>query len=163
MDRAWKSFGYLTYSGPNLWSCPLPLAQGQCPVARLSLLISLWFTLLSQPITILVFTICFWVPFPHCWWCFPGGLEGEESACNVGDLGSDPWAGMIPWRREQLPAPVFWPGESHGQRSLAGYSTCTVHKESGMTEQLSLHFTSPLLELGNKVTESLCSYPDLFS
>ena len=23
---------------------------------------------------------------------------------------------------EQLPTPVFWPGEFHGQRSLAGYS-----------------------------------------
>ena len=28
----------------------------------------------------------------------------------------------IPWRREWLPTPVFSPGESHGQRSLAGYS-----------------------------------------
>ena len=24
----------------------------------------------------------------------------------------------IPWRREWLPAPVFWPGKPHGQRSL---------------------------------------------
>ena len=30
--------------------------------------------------------------------------------------------GKIPWRREWLLAPVFLPGESHGQRSLAGYS-----------------------------------------
>jgi len=28
----------------------------------------------------------------------------------------------IPWRREQLPTPVFVPREFHGQRSLAGYS-----------------------------------------
>ena len=28
----------------------------------------------------------------------------------------------IPWRREWLPTPVFWPGEFHGQKSLAGYS-----------------------------------------
>jgi len=28
----------------------------------------------------------------------------------------------IPWRREWQPTPVFLPGESHGQRSLAGYS-----------------------------------------
>ena len=27
-----------------------------------------------------------------------------------------------PWRRAWLPIPVFWPGEFHGQRSLAGYS-----------------------------------------
>ena len=26
----------------------------------------------------------------------------------------DPWVGKIPWRRERLPTPVFWPGEFHG-------------------------------------------------
>ena len=34
---------------------------------------------------------------------------------NVGDLGSilglDLWVGKIPWRRERLPTPAFWPGE----------------------------------------------------
>jgi len=34
----------------------------------------------------------------------------------------DPWVGKIPWRRKWQPTPVFLPGESHGQRSLAGYS-----------------------------------------
>ena len=29
----------------------------------------------------------------------------------------------IPWRRERLPTPVFLPGEFHGQKSLAGYSS----------------------------------------
>ena len=38
-----------------------------------------------------------------------------------------------PWRRTQQPTPVFLPGESHGQRSLAGYSLW-VQKESDMTE-----------------------------
>ena len=28
-----------------------------------------------------------------------------------------PWAGKIPWRRERLPTPVFWPGEFHGLNS----------------------------------------------
>ena len=28
----------------------------------------------------------------------------------------------FPWRREWKPTPVSFPGESHGQRSLAGYS-----------------------------------------
>ena len=37
-------------------------------------------------------------------------------------LGFDPWVGKIPWRRAQQPTPVFLPGESHGQRILAGYS-----------------------------------------
>ena len=45
----------------------------------------------------------------------------------------DPWVGKILWRRAWQPAPVFLPGESHGQRSLVGYSP-PGHKESGMTE-----------------------------
>ena len=32
-----------------------------------------------------------------------------------GRAGFDPWVGKIPWRREQLPTPVFWPREFHGQ------------------------------------------------
>ena len=32
------------------------------------------------------------------------------------------WVGKIPWRRKWQPTLVFLPGESHGQRSLAGYS-----------------------------------------
>ena len=53
---------------------------------------------------------------------FHGGSDDKESACNVRDLGSIPGLGRFPWRREQLPTPVFWPGESDGQRSLASYS-----------------------------------------
>ena len=34
----------------------------------------------------------------------------------------DPWVGKIPGRRAWQPTPVFLPGESHGQKSLAGYS-----------------------------------------
>ena len=26
----------------------------------------------------------------------------------------DPWVGKIPWRRDRLPTPVFWPGVFHG-------------------------------------------------
>ena len=36
--------------------------------------------------------------------------------------GFDPWVRKIPWRRAWQPTSVFLPGESHGQRSLAGYS-----------------------------------------
>ena len=42
-----------------------------------------------------------------------------------------------PWRREWQPSPVFLLGESHGQRSLAGYSPWS-HQESGTTEQLNM-------------------------
>ena len=36
--------------------------------------------------------------------------------------GIHPWVGKVPWRRAWQPTPVFMPGGSHGQRSLAGYS-----------------------------------------
>ena len=36
--------------------------------------------------------------------------------------GFNPQVGKISWRRKWQPTPVFMPGESHGQRSLAGYS-----------------------------------------
>ena len=38
-----------------------------------------------------------------------------------------------PWRRKWQPTPVFLLGESHGQRSLVGYSLWD-HKESDRTE-----------------------------
>ena len=33
---------------------------------------------------------------------FPGGSDGKESACSVGDLGLIPGLGRFPWRRERL-------------------------------------------------------------
>ena len=44
----------------------------------------------------------------------------------------NPWVGKIPWRRERLPTPIFWPGEFHGLYSPWG------RKESDTTEWLSL-------------------------
>ena len=38
----------------------------------------------------------------------------KKSACNAGDPGLDPWVGKIPWRKEWLSTPVFWPGEFCG-------------------------------------------------
>ena len=40
----------------------------------------------------------------------------------------DPGVGKIPWRRERLPTPVFWPREFHGLCNPRG------HKELDMTE-----------------------------
>ena len=65
---------------------------------------------------------------------FPGGSDGRESACNVGD----PWVRKSPWRRERLSTSVFLPEEAHGQRSLAG-SGAWGCKKSDKTEQLSTH------------------------
>ena len=47
------------------------------------------------------------------------------------------WAGKIPWRKERLPTPVFWPGEFHRLYSPWG------HKEPDTTERLSLSVSIP--------------------
>ena len=55
---------------------------------------------------------------------------------NEGDHkrhGFDPWVEKKPWRRAWQPTPVFLPGESHGHRSLVGYSPWD-HTESDKTE-----------------------------
>ena len=70
-------------------------------------------------------------------WC-----SGRESACQRRRhrrCGFNPWAGTIPWRRKRQLTPVFLPRESHGQRSLAGYSPWG-RKKSDTTEQLIFYF-----------------------
>ena len=67
------------------------------------------------------------VPSTSIFMSFLDGSDGKESSCNIRDLG------LILWRWEWLPAPVFLPGEVYGQRSLAGYSLWS-HKESDMTD-----------------------------
>ena len=64
-------------------------------------------------------------------WC----LSGKESTCQCKRLRFDPWVRKIPWRRKWQPTPVFLPGESHGRRSLVGFSPWG-RKESDTTERL---------------------------
>ena len=52
---------------------------------------------------------------------FPGDASGKESACQCRKHEFNPWVGKIPWRRKWQPIPVFLPGESHGQSSLASH------------------------------------------
>ena len=53
------------------------------------------------------------------------------------EAGFDSWVGKILWSRKWVPTPVFLLEESHGQRSLVGYSPWGC-KESDMTEWLAL-------------------------
>ena len=55
-------------------------------------------------------------------WGFPCSSVGKESACNAGDPGSNPGLERCPGEGNGKVTPVFLPGESYGQRSLAGYS-----------------------------------------
>ena len=61
-----------------------------------------------------------WIP----WWF----RDRVQLQCSF-----DPWVGKIPWRRKWQSTPVLLPAQSHGQRSLAGYSPWG-QKESDMTE-----------------------------
>ena len=83
---------------------------------------------------------------------FPHSSVGKESAWSTGDPGSIPGWGRPYWRREWQPTLVFFPGELHGQRSLAGYSPWG-HKELDTTEQLSLSHTHTKCGLGRLVWE----------
>ena len=55
---------------------------------------------------------------------FPDGDNGKKPTCQCRRhkrQGFDPWVEMIHWRRAWQSTLVFWPGESHGQRSLVVY------------------------------------------
>ena len=56
-------------------------------------------------------------------WASQVALVVKNLPANAGRLKGhrfNPWVGKIPWRRAWQPTPVFLPGKSHGQRSLAG-------------------------------------------
>ena len=76
---------------------------------------------------------------------------GDE---NPNDPGFDPWVGKIPWRRTWQPTPVSLPGESHGQRSLAGYSPWG-RTQSDKTERTCIHIDQSL-SLKHSQMESSC-------
>ena len=69
---------------------------------------------------------------------YPGGLvvKNPPECRRCGRCGFSSWVGTIPWRRTC--APVFLPGESHGQRSLEGCGLW-CYKESDMTEHTHTH------------------------
>ena len=71
---------------------------------------------------------------------FPGAAVVKKNLPANKRHRFDPWVRKIPWRRKWQPTPVFLPGKSHGQRSLAGY---TVHGVTKNQTQLSEHKQAP--------------------
>ena len=66
---------------------------------------------------------------------FSGGASGKEPACQCRRHKRHrfgPRVGKIPWRKAWQLTAVLLPGESHGQRSLAGYGP--VSQRVDMTE-----------------------------
>ena len=78
-------------------------------------------------------------------------------------LGFDLWVRKISWRTAWQPTPVFLPGESHEQRSLAGYSLwgCKQSDTTEGTEHTHTHTSVKITEKrgfpGGPVAETLCS------
>ena len=66
---------------------------------------------------------------------FPGGSDGKESACNVGDPGSTPGLVRSPGEGKGNPLQYSCLGEFHRQRSLVSYRPRGC-KELDTTEQL---------------------------
>ena len=77
----------------------------------------------------------------------PRWLSGKETTCQCRRHRFDPWVGKIPCRKKWQPTPVFLPGKSHGQRSLAGYSPWG-RKELDTTERLSTHTHTRFISQG---------------
>ena len=69
-------------------------------------------------------------PAVSSWGFSSGSAVKNPSAMQETQIcGFDPWVRKIPWRKKWQPFPVFLPEETHGQRSLVGYSLWG-HKES---------------------------------
>ena len=59
-------------------------------------------------------------PLQYSWASLVAQMVKNLLQCGRSEF--DPWVGKIPWRRARQPTSVFLPGESHGWRSLVGYS-----------------------------------------
>ena len=66
---------------------------------------------------------------------FPEGSVVKNLPANLQEMWVQPLAWEDPLERAQQPTLVFLPGESHGQRRLAGYSPWG-RKELGITEHV---------------------------
>ena len=83
--------------------------------------------------------LCMYVGNPisyYAIWASPMALQVKNLQCrSCRSQGFDLWVSKIPWRRKWQPTPVFLPGESHGQRRLAGYNPWG-REESDTTEHI---------------------------
>ena len=88
---------------------------------------------------------------------FPSGSGSKESACNAGDLGSNPGLGRSPGRGHGNPLQYSCLENPHGQRSLVSCSPWG-HKESDRTEPLSTaHIAShPSRSVESTELSSMC-------
>ena len=124
-----KAFCYLSNSNPlTLGKKNFVSEQRFFSVQKFfpNLLLLLW-----SKITAVLFTQI----YIYCW-ASQVVLVVKNSPANAGDGGV---VDLIPWRRAWQPTPVFLLEESHGQRSLAGYSLWGAAKSQTWLKRLSTH------------------------
>ena len=80
----------------------------------------------------------------------------ERICMQCGRLWFSLWVRVIPWRRKWQPTPVYLPGKSHGQRSLAGYSPWG-HKRVRPSNQTAIQL------VGGSIEQSVFSHKQVFA
>ena len=124
MPTGWP-LSYLAISVSRRWTWTLEKVMNRCKVIRLVFgRVSIW-TPVCEPGTSKVALVV-----------KNGKWHSWSSACHCRRhkrhrFGA--WVRKMPWRRAWQPTREFLPGESHRQRSLAGYSSWG-HKESDTSE-----------------------------
>ena len=93
----------------------------------------------------------------------PRWLSGKESTCQGRSWRCrfDPWVRKVPWRRKWQPSPVFLPGKSHEQRSLAGYSPWGLKSRAQLSDQTTIYKVSDkdlLYSTGNSTEHLAITY-----
>ena len=86
-------------------------------------------------------------------WC-----SGKGLACQCRRRGFNPWVQKVPWSRKWQPAPVFLPGKSHGQRSLAA----AVHEITKSQTQLERTHTHTHTHTHTQISLKSSFYPCCF-
>ena len=66
-------------------------------------------------------------------------VKNPPASADVRDLDSIPELGRSPGGGHGSPTPVFLPGESHGQRSLAGYSPWVAKSQTCLNDWAHTH------------------------
>ena len=79
-------------------------------------------------------------PSSSPFWASQVALVVKNPFANAGDMRGrfKPYVKKISWSRKWKTTPMFLPGDSRGQRSLADYSSLD-HKESDTTEVAQIH------------------------
>ena len=65
-----------------------------------------------------------------------------------------PWVGKIPWRMKWQSTPVFLPGKSHGQGSLAGYSPRGCKSQTRVSHKTTMEVASEFVSIHSNFERS---------